>query len=38
MAKYTLATNASRDLALLDMLKQMRERQPKPDRLPYWAK
>ena len=29
MAKYTLATNASRDLALLATLKQMRERQPK---------
>jgi hypothetical protein len=29
MAKYTLATNAARDLALLEMLKQMRLRQPK---------
>jgi len=30
MAKYTLASNASRDPALLSMLKHMRERQPKP--------
>lgn len=30
MAKYTLASNAARDLGLLAMLKQMRDRQPKP--------
>src|SRR5262249_5976726 len=30
MSKYTLASNASRDPALLAMLKHMRERQPKP--------